>query len=199
MEKGATTREHILAQSAELASLTGLQGLSIGNLAAHTGLSKSGLFRHFGSKEQLQLDTLRAAVERFTATVVRPALQTPRGIARVRRLFDGWLEWEGDRGLPGGCLFIAASIELDDQPGPVRDYLVQTQQEWLDFIAVTARKAVDTGDFRADLDCEQFAHEMNALFLGFHHASRLLGDPRAGDRVRTAFGRLLDDACRQPH
>jgi AcrR family transcriptional regulator len=172
----------------------GLNGLSIGALAAHTGMSKSGLFRHFGSKEELQVATLKAGVDRFMDVVVRPALRAPRGVARVRALFTRWLDWETEKGLEGGCLFIAASIELDDQPGAARDYLVTTQGEWLGFLAESARRAVEVGDFRPDLDVAQFAHEFNAIFLGFHQAHRLMQDPVAARRARRQFDRLLQDA-----
>lgn len=192
--KGERTREAILEQAADLASLVGLHGLTIGTLARHTGMSKSGLFQHFGSKEQLQVETLRAGVDRFIEQVVRPALQTPRGTARVRALFEAWLEWAASQGLPGGCLFVAASIELDDQPGPARDYLVDHQTKWLDLIASTAEKAVAAADFRRDLDAHQFAYEFNAMLLSFHQANRLLRDSAAARRARTMFERLLADA-----
>lgn len=194
MTKGDDTRSAILREAANLASLNGLQGLTIGSLAAHTGMSKSGLFGHFGSKEELQVATLREGVGRFTATVVQPALKAPRGLARVRALFDGWLGWGTVRGLEGGCLFIAASAELDDQPGAARDYLVETQTQWLALLASTAAKAVESGDFRSELDVEQFAHEFNAVLLAFHQAHRLLRDPRAADRARRQFDRLVEDA-----
>jgi AcrR family transcriptional regulator len=194
MQKGASTRSRILEEATGLASLVGVTGLSVGALASHTGMSKSGLFRHFGSKTALQIATLKAAVDLFIDTVVRPALQAPRGTARVRALFDRWLTWATTRGLRGGCLFIAASIELDDQPGPARDYLVTTQREWLEMIAKTATFAIEVQDFRADLDVLQFAHEFNAILLGFHQASRLMRDPKAGQRATAQFDRLLEDA-----
>lgn len=196
MRKGDRTRAAILDQSAELASLVGLTGLSVGTLAGHTGLSKSGLFRHFGSKDALQVATLKAGVDRFIATVVQPALQAARGEARVRALFERWLTWATTEGLPGGCLFIAASIELDDQPGPARDYLVKAQRQWLDLIATTAQFAIGTGAFRRGLDVAQFAHEFNSTLLGFHQAQRLLRDRQAARRAAAQFERLLGDARR---
>jgi AcrR family transcriptional regulator len=195
MQKGAQTREAILLEAANLASLVGLHGLTIGTLARHAGMSKSGLFQHFGSKEQLQVDTLKAGVDRFVEMVIRPALKAPRGVTRLRTLFDNWLQWETGQGLDGGCLFIAASIELDDQPGPARDFLVEHQRMWLDLIATTARKAVGTGDFKVDLDVEQFAYEFHAILLSFHQARRLMRDPKAVTRARTMFERLLGDAA----
>jgi len=194
VKKGERTRAAILDEAADLASLVGLNGLSVGTLADHTGMSKSGLFRHFGSKESLQTATLKEGVDRFIDVAVRPALKAARGETRVRALFERWLDWATTKGLSGGCLFIAASIELDDQPGPARDYLVRTQREWLEVIARTARFAVQTGDFRSDLDVQQFAHEFNSILLGFHQASRLLRDPKAARRAEAHFTRLLADS-----
>jgi AcrR family transcriptional regulator len=194
MSKGQETRATILDEAANLASINGLNGLTIGTLAAHTGMSKSGLFRHFGSKEGLQVATLKAGVDRFTATVIRPALRAQRGAARVQAVFDRWLEWGTERGFAGGCLFIPASFELDDQPGPARDYLATTQQQWLDLLATTARTAIETGDFRPDLDCDQFAHEFNTILLGFNQAHRLMRNAKAADLARRHFERLVKDA-----
>lgn len=196
MDKGDRTRAAVLEQAANLASLVGLNGLSIGTLATHAGMSKSGLFSHFGSKEALQVETLKTGVDRFVETAVRSALKVSRGEQRVRALFENWLDWATTKGLPGGCLFVAASIELDDQPGPARDYLVTTQRQWLDVIATTARFAVEVGDFRPDLDCEQFAHEFNSILLGFHQRARLMRDPKAAEGARRHFERLLADARR---
>ena len=193
MGKGAKTHEAILGEAVELASIAGLEGVTIGTLAAHTRLSKSGLFAHFGSKENLQLETLGAAPERFVAYVVSPALKQPAGTRRVRALFNNWVEWSGAQGR-GGCLFVASAVELDDQEGPARDFLVEKQREWLDVIARTARRAVDVGDFRPDLDCEQFAHDLYSNFLGYHHARRLMRDPKAESRARAAFEQLLRNA-----
>jgi AcrR family transcriptional regulator len=194
MSKGSDTRQTILREAGNLASINGLSGVTIGALASHTGMSKSGLFRHFGSKDELQVATLKATIDRFIETVVRPALHTPRGLPRVRVLFERWLAWATGAGLPGGCLFIAASVELDDHPGQARDYLVETQHDWLELLATCGRKAVETGEFRTDLDCDQFAHEFNSILLGFHQAHRLLRDPGAAVRASRQFDRLVEDA-----
>lgn len=194
MQKGERTRETILQQAFDLASVVGLNGLTIGSLATHTGMSKSGLFQHFGSKEALQVATLEHGVGLFTEQVVRPALQRERGVERVRALFDSWLGWDDHAGAQGGCLFITASIELDDQAGPARDYLVATQTDWLTMLERTALLAVEAGAFRPDLDCTQFAHELNSLLLGFHQSKRLLRDPKAESRARKALDRLIEDA-----
>jgi AcrR family transcriptional regulator len=175
--KGEDTRGAILDRALALASTGGLEGLTIGNLAQAVGLSKSGLFAHFGSKEDLQLAVLRTAVDRFVAEVIAPALREPRGEPRVRALFERWLGWETATYLPGGCPFIAVSNELDDRPGPVRDYLVQSQRDWLDALANAARIAVAEGHFRADLDVDQFAYEVYSAILAFHQFSACCAIP----------------------
>jgi hypothetical protein len=129
--------------------------------------------------------------------VVKPALTAPRGEPRVRALFERWLAWEQSPSLPGGCPFMAASFELDDRPGPVRDFVVQRLRDWMDTLAGAARIAVQEGHFRADLDCEQFAHDCQGISLAFAHTSRLMRDPRAGERATTAFEALLR-AARAP-
>jgi AcrR family transcriptional regulator len=196
MRKGTETRQAVLEEAARVASRVGLGGLTIGTLAASTQLSKSGLFAHFQSKESLQLQLLEHTRARFIDLVVRPALAAPRGEPRLRELFRRWLTWDADA-LPGGCLFIAASAEFDDQPGPVRDRLVQDQRDWLDTMAQVFRTAITEGDVRPDADPEQFAHDLHGVMLAFHHARRLLGDPDAATRATRAFEALLL-AARRP-
>ena len=191
MTKGEETRAAILDQAVAIASEVGFTGLTIGQLAEQTGLSKSGLFAHFRSKETLQLATLERARERFTDLVIRPTLAAPRGAQRVRALFDRWLDWETEA-LRGGCIFVTASAEFDDQPGPMRDAVVRAQQDWLDFVATVAGSAVSEGDFRADLDTEQLSFTLQGLMLGYHHAARLMRDPKALEHTRHALDQLLD-------
>ena len=130
--KGEQTRETILVHALGLATRIGIEGLTIGRLAEELGMSKSGLFAHFRSKEALQLEMLKLAGARMVDSVVKPALAAPRGEPRVRALFERWLAWERSPSLPGGCPFMAASFELDDRPGPVRDFVVQNLRDWLD-------------------------------------------------------------------
>lgn len=189
--KGERTREAILAHALGLATRIGFEGLTIGRLADDLQMSKSGLFAHFRSKEALQLEILRMAGARMIDSVVKPALAAPRGEPRVRALFERWLAWERSPSLPGGCPFMAASFELDDRPGPVRDFVVQSLRDWMDTMAGAARIAVQEGHFRADLDCEQFAHDCQGIGLAFVHASRLMRDPRARARAQNAFESLL--------
>ncbi|HET7747338.1 MAG TPA: TetR/AcrR family transcriptional regulator [Vicinamibacteria bacterium] len=192
--KGEHTRQSILKHALALSSQVGLGGLTIGHLAEQLGLSKSGLFAHFRSKEALQIQVLQYAAEQFVQRVVRPALTAPRGEPRVRAIFERWSEWGMHRPLPGGCVFVAAASELDDQPGPVRDQLVRTQREWLDFLATASRMGVEKGEFRAEADADQFAHDLYGIMLAFHHAHRLLGDPAADTRARRAFEALISSA-----
>jgi AcrR family transcriptional regulator len=195
MGKGEQTRETILLHALKLATRVGFEGLTIGRLADDLKLSKSGLFAHFGSKESLQVKVLELASRRFVDEVVKPALTAPRGVRRVRALFERWLAWETSPGLPGGCPFNAAATELDDRPGPARDFVVRSQKDWLETIANTARTAVQEGDFDADLDAEQFAHELQSIMLGYAHASRLMKDPKARARTERAFEALLETAA----
>jgi AcrR family transcriptional regulator len=195
VRKGELTRRAILDEAVHAASQYGLGGLTIGQLATHTGMSKSGLFAHFNSKESLQLQVLEHGRARFIDHVIRPALAAPRGLTRIRTLFDGWLAW-ADSDLNGGCLFVAASVELDDQPGPVRDSLVRSERDWLETIATIAGTGVSEGEFRADLDVDQFAFELHGVMLTHHHASRLLRDERAAERTRRAFESLIAAASR---
>jgi AcrR family transcriptional regulator len=196
MTKGEETRAAIVDQALRMASISGLEALSIGDLAGALNLSKSGLFAHFRSKENLQLEVIRAAAERFVQLVMVPAFRQPRGEPRVRALFEGWLHWalESRSELPGGCIFIGAAAELDDQPGPVRDALVKAQRDWLDTLAHAAHLAVEEGHFRKNLDTQQFAFELYALMLGGHHYARLLRDPRAVRRTRAAYNNLVATA-----
>jgi AcrR family transcriptional regulator len=187
--KGEATRQVILDEATRLASRVGLSGLTIGSLATQTQLSKSGLFAHFRSKESLQLQVLDNAAARFLDQVVHPVLQAPRGEPRVHELFNRWLMWAN--ALPGGCLFVAAGTEFDDQPGPVRDQLVRRQQDWLEMIGHMFRTGITDGHFRSDADPAQFAQELYGVLLAYHHANRLLHDPEAEPRARRAFEALL--------
>lgn len=198
MGKGEKTRATILQMALADASERGLEGLSIGGLAERAHMSKSGLFAHFGSKDELQLAVLAEAVDRFVELVIAPALKEPRGEPRFRALFERWLQWARQDFQPGGCIFLAAAVELDDRPGPARDRLVASQRDWLDVLANAARIAVEEGHFRRDLDVAQLAFEMYAMAQGFHQLERLMRDPRAEARARAAFERLMCDARAKP-
>ena len=192
MNKGAATRGVILDEAGRLARRVGLCGLTIGSLATQTGMSKSGLFAHFGSKESLQLQVLVYSTERFVDDVIRPALRAPRGVPRVRDLFERWLEWDS---VEGGCPLVAASFELDDQPGPVRESLVRVQRDWADTLATVFTSGIGEGHFRPDADPRQFAQDLQGVMLAYHMASRLLADAAAADRARRALDALLTTAA----
>lgn len=191
--KGEATRLAILDEALQMASRVGVTGLSIGGLAAETEMSKSGLFAHFRSKEELQLQVLARGRERFVDTVVRPALAAPRGEPRVHELFERWLVWEAEA-FDGGCIFVALASELDARPGTLRDALVDSERDWLDLLAGAAATAVAEGHFRADLDAEQLAYELHGVMLAHHHAHRLMGDAGAARRTRTAYESLIAGA-----
>lgn len=192
MSKGDKTRAAVLDAALDLASEEGLSGLTIGRLADKVSMSKSGLFAHFASKENLQVEVLRETIDRFVAHVVSPALKAKRGEPRVTALFERWLTWKDK--FPGGCIFVGAAVELDDKPGPARDVLVASQRDWIDTLATAARVAVTEGHFRKDLDVQQFAHEVYCLAYGTHCVTRLIRDPHSMDRTHAAFARLLRDA-----
>lgn len=197
MRKGDATRAAILDRGVRLATQTGLEGLSIGRLATELGLSKSGLFAHFRSKEALQIQVLDASAERFVQEVVRPALREPRGERRLRAIFERWLAWTQTNSGPGGCLFVAAAAELDDRPGAVRERLVELQKGWLEILATVYRTGVEEQQFRRDVEPDQFAYDLYSVMLGFHHAARLLRDPRADARANAAFERLIASVRRE--
>jgi AcrR family transcriptional regulator len=192
VSKGEATRGAILDEASRLASRIGLGGLTIGSLATQTGMSKSGLFAHFGSKESLQLHVLEHSSERFVDEVIRPALTAPRGEPRVRDLFERWLAWDSGE---GGCPIAAASFELDDQPGPARERLVRIQRDWTDTLATVFGTGIGEGHFRPDADPHQFAQDALGVMLAFHLASRLLDDAAAASRARRALDALLAAAA----
>ncbi len=194
MSKGEATRGTILESALRLASEAGLSNTTIGALADRTRMSKSGLFAHFQSKENLEVAILEEAIRRFVELVISPALAQKRGEPRVRALFERWLAWPKQDFQPGGCIFAAAAAELDDRPGPARDVLVSAQKDWIGTIAHAAQIAVDEGHFRKDLDVRQFAFEEFTLVYGSQIVHRLALDGRTGSRLRTAFDRLVREA-----
>jgi len=191
MGTASETKISILEAAIHYAREFGLEVLSIGKLANIVGMSKSGLFAHFNSKENLQIQILEHASELFTKKIFKPAIKRPRGIPRIRAIFDNWLKW-ANSAEKGGCIFVAASIEFDDIPGKVRDYLHGVQKIWISSIEQSAELAIEAGDFRKDTNCEQFAFELHSIMLGFHHFNRLLDDPKAKKRTMVAFDNLIE-------
>src|SRR5262249_37906849 len=199
MGRGELTRQAIVDRGVSLATRLGLGGLTIGRLADDLELSKSGLFAHFRSKEALQVQVLEAASARFVDSVIKPALAERRGEPRLRALFDRWLGWTTSNTMPGGCLFVAAAIELDDQPGAPRDRLVALQKDWLEVLAGAVRIAIEEGHFHGDVDPQQFAHDLYGVALAYHHPAPLLRDPRARARAEKAFETLVRAARATPN
>ncbi|MCU1431652.1 MAG: transcriptional regulator, TetR family [Actinotalea sp.] len=192
--KGRRTREAILERGVVLACRVGLGGLTIGSLATEVGMSKSGMYAHVLSKEALQLAVLDTAAQEFATSVIIPALAVPRGRPRVLALVDGWIEC-GRQRQPGGCLFVKASTELDEQPGPVRDRLREQHQQLAATIARIFAGGVVEGHFAPDADPDQFATDLHGVMLAYYHGYRLLSDPAAETHARAAVAALLEAAA----
>lgn len=193
MSKGQQTRATIISEALRAASVEGFQGISIGMLAERLKMSKSGLFAHFGSKEELERTLLDEAGQRFMTAIWEPAMRAPRGRPRIEVMFREWLDWSiHNDDLPGGCLFVTLSAEYDDKPGPVRDYLVEKQTQWQATLARSAKIAMEEGHFRKDLDPRQFAYDLQGIFLSLTYFRRLLRDPSAIERAEASFKSLLD-------
>jgi AcrR family transcriptional regulator len=192
MRKGERTRTLILDEAVALASQVGLEGLSIGSLAERLDMSKSGLFAHFGTKQDLQLSTLKRAQALFRERVFSPEVNELRGLPRLRALFSNWLACVGqNQELPGGCLMLAASAEYDDRPGAVRELLAAGQRELRGAIAKAIRSAIDERHLRPQTDPWQLGFELFGIVLATHHDHKLLDDARSAARAQDAFERLI--------
>jgi AcrR family transcriptional regulator len=194
MSKGEETRAAILDAALLQASEAGFESLTIGSLAERTGLSKSGLFAHFGSREELQVAAVEVAAARFTETVFLPALKAKRGLPRIRALFERWLGWTERSGLAHGCPIQAAAVEFDDRPGAVRDAVVAHYKRLEQELARAVAMAIEQGHLRAALDPEQFVFDMLGIIHAYYYSSRLLRRDEAATRARRAFERLVADA-----
>jgi len=189
MTKGNDTKLMILEAGLEMGSQVGLEAVSIGALAKAVNMSKSGLFAHFQSKENLQNDILHYAGDLFAQSVVIPALKVEAGTARIEALAENWMDWTSQ--LTGGCIFVRASNEMKDRPGIVRDYLLKQQEAWLEVLRRIAESAVKVGDFRPDIDCDQFAFEFYSLLLGFNLYHTLLKNEDIRERQQIAVESLI--------
>jgi AcrR family transcriptional regulator len=187
-ERGQRTHREILDTAVDLGSREGLEALTIGRLAAHAGVSKSGLFAHFGSKQELQLATVEAARAVFLGEVIQPAATAVEGLPRLRATLAAWLDYFRRDVFPGGCFFQAASLEFDGRPGPVRDRVQEIMGEWLDWLAQLARQAGAPNRTAT----EQVAFELNAIGLATNWQRQLLADEHALARAEVAFERLLE-------
>lgn len=191
MTKAERTRQHILARGLELVSVQGLNNVSLGEFAEHAGMSKSGLYAHFGSLTEVQLGLLRAAGDLAGQAVVQPALREPPGLPRLYRFFDRFLGWAGRCGLPGGCPFVGAATEYDDLPGPVHDLLAATLGELVGSVAGFLEEAVVLGQLRPETDAHDVAWGLFGIYTAHHTRARLLRDPDADAWARRALGALL--------
>lgn len=189
-QKGQQTKAAIVDAALGLATQIGLEGLSIGALADVMRMSKSGVFAHFGSREELQISVIREYFARFEEEVFYPALKEPQGLPRVQALFGNWMKRVAVE-LQSGCIFISGAVEFDDRPGPVRDALAGSVQTWLAAMHRAVVQAKEVGDLRADADEEQIAFEIHGLILALHYEARFLKSPGSADRANTGFANIL--------
>lgn len=189
--KGQQTRAAILDAALSLAAHMGLEGLSIGALAEVTQMSKSGVFAHFGSREELQISVIREYHARFEDEVFFPAIHQPRGLPRLHALFERWIH-RVSMELDSGCIYISGAVEFDDRPGPVRDALASMVLAWHAALERAIRIAVEQGHLRADTDATQMLFEIHGLILALHHDARFLRHPGVLDRARDGFARVLE-------
>lgn len=192
LHKGQQTRAAILDAALSLASQMGLEGLSIGALAEVTRMSKSGVFAHFGSREELQISVIREYHARFEEEVFFPAIREPRGLPRLRALFERWVRRVSVE-LDSGCIYISGAVEFDDRPGPVRDALVAMVRAWHAALERAIGVAIESGQLRADTEATQLLFELHGLILALHHDARFLRLPGALGRARAGFERALSN------
>jgi AcrR family transcriptional regulator len=197
LQKGQQTKAAIVDAALALAQQIGLEGLSIGALAEVARMSKSGVFAHFGSREELQISVIREYHRRFEDEVFYPAMQAPRGLPRLRGLFANWMKRTAIE-LDSGCIYISGAVEFDDRPGPVRDALVQSVQLWHTGMKRAITQARQEGHLRADVDEDQMLFEIHGLILALHYEARLLHSPGAIGRAAAAFERILANFLAAP-
>jgi AcrR family transcriptional regulator len=185
--QGEGTRKAILEAAVHIASAEGLEGLTIGRLAAELSMSKSGLFAHFGSKEDLQVATVEAARSIFIREVIRPSFEGGHGLLDLWHLCDTWLSYVESGVFRGGCFFAAVAAEFDSRPGPVRDRIAEIMKEWLAMLRQAVADAQTAGELKAEVDPTQMAFEFNSLELGANWAFQLYGDKQAFARAREAI------------
>ncbi len=188
--KGRQTRAAILDAALALASHMGLEGLSIGALAEVTQMSKSGVFAHFGSREELQISVVREYHAKFEAEIFEPAMKAARGLPRLRAMYDRWFKRVSIE-IDAGCIYISGAVEFDDRPGPVRDALVGMVQTWHDALERAIRQAIDLRHLKDDTDPQQMLFEIHGLVLALHHDARFLRRPGADARARVGLENIL--------
>jgi AcrR family transcriptional regulator len=192
MGHAATSRERILEQGLALMSQSGLGGVTLGVLAARAGLSKSGLFAHFKSKDQVQIELLEYTTEYGRPHIIEPAMKECEGLPRLRALVRNWFGWAPRSGLPGGCPLAAGMFEFDDVESPVRDKIVELEAAWRVFLCGLVQRAMELGHLRASLDVEQFVWELAGIYLAHHTSQRFLRSPDSDRRAAAAFEALVE-------
>ncbi len=190
MQKGQQTKMAILDAALDLATRMGLEGLSIGALAEATHMSKSGVFAHFGSREELQISVVREYFVRFEREVFYPAMASPRGLLRVEALFANWMKLIAVE-IQSGCIFISGAVEFDDRSGPVRDALSASVQIWLGALTRAVVSAKEQGHLAIDTDVHQMAFEIHGLILALHYEARFLRNPGSLERANKGFNNVL--------
>ena len=190
--KGSQTRSEILETAVQIASVEGLEGISLGRLASEVGMSKSGLFAHFRSKRELQLAVVETARSMFIEEVIEPAQRAPSGVKRLRKLAESWLSYAERNVFQGGCFFLAASLEFDSRPGAVRDRITAIMSEWLRLLESEIRQARTNRELVGDADPAQLAFEINSQMMGANWAFQLLGIRKAFARAKTAIVERLE-------
>jgi AcrR family transcriptional regulator len=191
MRKGEQTRAAILDVALELASREGLEGLTIGLLADKMSMSKSGVFAHFGSREDLQLEVIKLYHRRFEQEVFYPSVRGPRGLQRLQSMFALWLKRVSVE-IASGCIYISGAVEYDDRPGPIREELVAMVRTWQGALLRCTEQAVENGDLKPDTDARQLVFEMYGLILALHHDARFLRRPGSAERARLGFEQLIE-------
>lgn len=187
----SSTRERIIWCGLQLLSQQGLAGITLGRLATLAGMSKSGLFAHFGSKEEVAFALLERAAQLAQVEVVASAFEAAEGLPRLRQLVINWLGWSQRAGLPGGCPMAAAMFELDDSPGPLRERVLELQLQWQTLLTQLLEKAIKLGHLNQELDSAQFIWELGGIYLAHHASLRFMQDAQADLRARRAFDDLL--------
>ena len=191
LQKGRQTKAAIVDAALGLATQIGMEGLSIGALAEVMQMSKSGVFAHFGSREELQISVIREYHARFEDEVFAPAMAQPRGLPRLRALFANWMKRTSVE-LDSGCIYISGAVEFDDRPGPVRDALASSVNTWLSAMRRAIQLAMDEGHLRPELDADQLVFEIHALILALHYEVRFLRRPDSVWRAQTAFDSIVE-------
>lgn len=189
MVKEKDTKTAILEKGLEMATHLSLEAITIGGLANEMKMSKSGLFAHFQSKENLQLEILNYAAKHFTEFVISPALKVERGIPRIKAIVENWINW-GNM-FQGGCIFVDATTEFNDRPGNIQNILFNQQKQWIDVLRRIGESAIKAGHIKADTDCDQFAYDLYSLVLGHYYYDQLLSDSKINQRKEISLENFL--------